>query len=68
MMDQYLSIQIMKILTLNLIIEQLQTDAKPPHDAKRFNPHSLNPLLNHPKKSDDVWLGERAMIDSTRSG
>jgi len=47
---------------LNLIIKQLQTDAKPPHDAKDLTAF-IKSITQSPKKSEDVWLGERAMID-----
>ena len=47
---------------LNLIIKQLQTDAEPPHDAEDLTTF-IRSITQSPKKSDEIWLGERVMID-----
>ena len=47
---------------LNLIIKQLQTDAKPPHDAEALTAF-IKSITQSPKKSEEVWLGERVMVD-----
>jgi hypothetical protein len=47
---------------LNLIIKQLQTDAKPPHDAEDLTTF-IKTITQSTKKSDEIWLGKRVMID-----
>jgi hypothetical protein len=47
---------------LNLILNQLQTDAKPPHDREELATF-IKSITQSPKKSEEIWLGERVMID-----
>ncbi|MDC3309419.1 DUF2779 domain-containing protein [bacterium] len=47
---------------LNIVLEQLRNDAEPPQDKDDLIIF-IKSITKSPKKSNEIWIGERVMID-----